>query len=93
MDSGTSLTGVERSILDNELIVTKTDLRGCITYANTVFVGISGYSEEELLGQPHNCIRHPHMPRAVFRLLWDTVHTGSEFFGYVMNLLRAPVGK
>ena len=88
MVSETVLTGIERSIIDNELIVTKTDLRGCIVYANTVFISISGYSEDELLGQPHNCIRHPHMPRAVFRLLWDTVHSGNEFFGYVMNLSK-----
>ena len=88
MVSEISLTGVERSISDNELIVTKTDLRGCITYANTVFTRISGYSETELLSKPHNCIRHPHMPRAVFRLLWDTIKTGNEFFGYVMNLSK-----
>ena len=88
MVSGTILTGIEQSISDKELIVTKTDLRGCITYANSVFIRISGYPEAELLGQPHNCIRHPHMPRGVFRLLWDTIHTGNEFFGYVMNLSK-----
>ena len=82
------LTGVERSISDKELIVTKTDLRGCITYVNKIFIGISGYSESELLGQPHNCIRHPQMPRAIFRLLWETIHNGTEFFGYIMNLSK-----
>ena len=88
MVSEAIISGVERSISENELIVTKTDLRGCITYANTVFIRISGYSEDELLGHPHNCIRHPYMPRAVFRLLWETIHMGSEFFGYVMNLSK-----
>lgn len=79
-------TGVERTFGVDEVIVTKTDLRGHITYANDVFLRVSGYDECEMLGEPHSMIRHPQMPRAVFKLLWDTVSSGSELFAYVINL-------
>ena len=81
-------TGVERFFGEDQIIVSKTDLKGVITYANEVFVGISGYTEEELLGQPHNLIRHPDMPRTVFHLLWETVEAGREIFAYVKNMCR-----
>ena len=57
------LTGIERRFKDDEIIVSKTDLKGRITYGNDVFIRISGYREAELLGQPHSIVRHPHMPR------------------------------
>lgn len=79
-------TGRERAFGPNEIIVSKTDLTGKITYANDVFVRISGYAERELLGRPHSLIRHPEMPRAVFKLLWDTLREGREVFAYVNNL-------
>jgi PAS domain S-box-containing protein len=79
-------TGVERTFADDEIIVTKTDLRGVITYANDVFLRISALREDEAVGQPHNVIRHPDMPRSVFKLLWDTVKDGRELFAYVVNL-------
>jgi PAS domain S-box-containing protein len=79
-------TGVERAFADDEIIVTKTDLRGVITYANDVFLRISALREDEAVGQPHNVIRHPDMPRSVFKLLWDTVKDGRELFAYVVNL-------
>ena len=79
------LTGVERTFGADELIVSKTDPKGRITYGNAVFYGLSGYTEDELLGQPHSTIRHPQMPRAVFKLLWDTIGSGSEIFAYVVN--------
>lgn len=79
------LTGVQRSFPADELIVTKTDKKGIITYANDVFIEISGYRESELLGQPHSLIRHPEMPRAVFKILWETIESGSEIFAYVVN--------
>lgn len=82
---GKTLTGVERHFPDSEIIVTKTDTRGWITYANEVFSAISGYGEAEALGQPHSLIRHPHMPRCVFKLLWDTIEAGREIFAYVNN--------
>ncbi|WP_346620431.1 PAS domain-containing protein [Blastococcus montanus] len=79
-------TGRERSFSADELIVSKTDPRGVITYANDVFLRVSGYGQEEVLGQPHNLIRHPEMPRAVFKLLWDTLGAGQEVFAYINNL-------
>lgn len=81
-------TGRERALKDTELIVSKTDLKGVITYANTVFCRIAGLSEVEALGAPHSIIRHPDMPRCVFKLLWDTLEQGREIFAYVNNLAR-----
>jgi len=82
----------EKSFADNEIIVSKTDLRGIITYVNDVFVRVSGYSERRLIGAPHNIIRHPAMPRCVFKLLWDTLHEEKEIFAYVLNLARDGYG-
>lgn len=79
------LTGVERHLGREEIIVSKTDTKGRMTYANDVFLRIAGYTEAEVLGQPHNIIRHPEMPRAVFKLLWDTIESGREIFAYVVN--------
>ncbi|MFC7575365.1 PAS domain-containing protein [Klenkia terrae] len=79
-------TGVERSFGADELIVSKTDRRGVITYANDVFLRVGAYSLDEVIGQPHNLIRHPEMPRAVFHLLWDTISRGHELFAYINNL-------
>lgn len=75
----------ERHLAHDDVIVSKTDLKGRITYANQTFQQISGYLESELLGEPHNIIRHPDMPRGVFSLLWDTISTGTEVFAYVKN--------
>ena len=79
-------SGVERTISDDEIIVSKTDLKGILTYVNDVFLKVSKYSEQEVLGQPHNIIRHPDMPRCIFKLLWDTIKGGDEIFAYVVNL-------
>lgn len=79
-------TGVERSFGPDEVIVSKTDLQGRLTYANDVFCRMAAMAEGDLLGQPHNVIRHPEMPRAVFRLLWDEIRAGREIFAYVVNL-------
>lgn len=79
------LTGVERKFEADEIIVTKTDLNGKIIYANDVFINISGYTEDELIGKPHSMIRHPDMPRAVFRLFWERISSGDEIFAYVQN--------
>jgi PAS domain S-box-containing protein len=81
-------TGRERALSDSELIVSKTDLKGVITYANTVFSRIAALPEEDALGAPHSIIRHPDMPRCVFQLLWDTIASGQEIFAYVNNLAR-----
>ena len=79
------LTGVERHFKPDEIIVTKTDPGGRITYANPVFLSISSLTEREALGAPHNIIRHPDMPGCVFKLLWDTIKSGKEIFAYVLN--------
>ncbi len=81
----TFVTGVERFFNDHELIVSKTDLKGRMTYTNDVFSHIAGYKARELIGQPHSIIRHPQMPRCVFALLWQTIQAGSEVFAYVVN--------
>ncbi len=80
-----AVTGTEVSFGKDEIIVSKTDLKGTITYANRLFLDIAGYKESEVIGQPHSLIRHPHMPRCVFKLLWDTVASGQEIFAYVVN--------
>ncbi len=74
---------------EGEFIVSKTDLKGRITYANKTFCHVAGYREAELIGQPHSIIRHPDMPRAVFKLLWDTIAGGAEIFAYVKNLAKS----
>jgi len=81
----TFVTGVEQFFEEDELIVSKTDLKGRMTYTNDVFTRIAGYGARELKGQPHNVIRHPQMPRCVFALLWQTIQQGSEIFAYVIN--------
>ncbi|WP_206056784.1 PAS domain-containing protein [Nocardioides sp. GY 10113] len=79
-------TGVERTFGADEVIVTKTDRGGRMTYVNDVFCRVSAHPEREMLGQPHNMIRHPDMPRAVFKLLWETIDAGREIFALVLNL-------
>tara|TARA_B100000315_G_C14486955_1_gene545632 strand:+ start:237 stop:764 length:528 start_codon:yes stop_codon:yes gene_type:complete len=81
----THLTGVERFFDDDEIIVSKTDLKGNITYANDVFLRIASYTERECLGHPHSMIRNTEMPRCIFKLLWDTIEGGKEIFAYVVN--------
>ena len=79
-------TGQERTFGADELIVSKPDPRGVITYANDVFLRVSGYEQGDVIGQPHNLIRHPAMPKAVFQLLWDTLADRREIFAYINNL-------
>lgn len=88
MSSRPQPTQHERVLGEDDFIVSKTDLKGLITYGNRIFIGISGYSEEELLGAPHNILRHPDMPRAVFKLLWDTIQAKREINAYVKNLAK-----
>ena len=88
MASSIHLTGVERTFGTNEIIVSKTDTTGRIIYANEVFLRVAGFQEAEIIGQPHSIIRHPAMPRCVFKLLWDTIAAGKEIFAYVLNRAR-----
>lgn len=78
----------EQVMREGDFIVSKTDLKGQITYGNRIFIEFSGFSEEELLGAPHNLIRHPDMPRGVFKFLWDTLAQKKECFAYVKNMAK-----
>jgi PAS domain S-box-containing protein len=69
-------------------IVSKTDPKGIITYANDYFIEISGYSKAELIGQPHNIIRHPDMPKIVFKMMWDRINKGENIMAVVKNLTK-----
>ena len=83
------LTGSERSFDDDEIIVSKTDPNGRITYANDIFCRISGYTEQELIGRPHSLLRHTKMPRVIFKLLWERLKVGQEIFAFVLNRCKS----
>ena len=86
-----TIKGSEITFSEDMFIVSKTDIKGNITYGNDTFIEISGYSENELIGAPHNILRHKDMPKVVFKLLWDKIQAGEEIFAYVKN--RAKSGK
>lgn len=88
MPNAVTPTDTEVFFREDELIVSKTDLKGRLTYVNRLFCRIADYEESELLGKPHSLIRHPDMPRAVFKLLWDTIIEGREIFAYVKNMTK-----
>ena len=79
------ITNREIEIPDGEPLVSKTDPGGRIVFANPVFVGVSGFSLEELIGAPHNLVRHPHMPKEAFADLWATIQAGRPWEGLVKN--------
>ncbi|RZA11296.1 MAG: PAS domain S-box protein, partial [Proteobacteria bacterium] len=79
------VTDVEIELSDTETIVSTTDLQGNITYANTYFIAISGYTEEELIGAPQNILRHPDMPVEAFADMWATIRSGRSWTGMVKN--------
>ncbi|MDH5489177.1 MAG: PAS domain-containing protein [Rhodospirillaceae bacterium] len=81
-------TGKERFFNEDQIIVSKTDTTGHLTYVNPVFLDLYGGSEDECLGNPHSMVRHPDMPRCVFKLLWDTLGAGKEIFAYVKNMSK-----
>lgn len=72
----------------DHFIVSKTDLKGRITYVNRAFCKVAAYSEQELIGAQHSIVRHPDMPRAVFKFLWDRILEGHEVFAYVKNMAK-----
>ena len=79
------ITTIEHTLRHDQYLISKTDLKGRITYANPAFVEISGFEREELLGKAHNIVRHPHIPPAVFKDMWDTLQAGKPWTGIVKN--------
>ncbi|WP_432220904.1 PAS domain-containing protein [Flavobacterium sp. TMP13] len=72
-----------------QTIVSKADLYGSLEYVNDTFSSVSGYDESELIGQPHNIIRHPDMPKVIFKVLWDSISKGKKFHGIIKNLAKS----
>ncbi|TXH77868.1 MAG: PAS domain S-box protein [Thiothrix sp.] len=83
-----SIENEEVPFPEGKLIVSRTDLAGRITHCNPSFVEMSGYTREELIGQPHHILRHPDMPAAAFQDLWDTIQQSKQWHGYVKNLRK-----
>jgi len=81
-------TDIETPYPDGKLIVSTTTLEGVITHVNPAFIQMSGFTEEELIGAPHSILRHPDMPPAAFKDLWDTVLKGDKWQGFVKNLRK-----
>src|SRR5574344_226685 len=79
---------IETIVPSDELIISRTDLKGNITYANDTFAEISGYSIDELIGKPHNIVRHPDMPKEIFKELWEDLQTKGKWSGIVKNLRK-----
>lgn len=79
-------TGRASPFAEDDIIVTKTDPKGRILYANETFLAVSRMALADVLGQPHSIVRHPDMPRCIFEMMWKTIAAGGEFFGYVQNL-------
>lgn len=80
--------GSEQILKDTDFLVSQTDEKGKILFANEDFCEIAGYSLEELVGKQHNIVRHPDMPKAAFKDLWDTVKSGKTWTGYVKNATK-----
>ena len=78
----------EEYIVDGDVIISQTDLKGVITYANKAFCKVSGYKADELVGQPHNIVRHPKMPKIEFANMWETISGGQAWNGLVKNLRK-----
>ncbi len=79
---------IETIVPPGEDIISRTDLNGTITYANDLFCEISGYSADELIGKPHSIVRHPDMPKSVFKDLWETIKNKRQWVGIVKNLRK-----
>jgi aerotaxis receptor len=79
---------IETIVPHNELIISRTDLKGVITYVNETFAEISGYKPEELIGKPHNIVRHPDMPKSVYADLWKNLKEKESWSGYVKNMRK-----
>ena len=85
---GITPTAVEHEVTKVDIIVSKGDKKGDITYANPIFFKLSGYTQAELLEKPHSIIRHPDMPKIIFKYLWDTIQAGNDVKAFVKNLTK-----
>ncbi len=81
-------TDIENIVGPNDLIVSKSDAEGNITYVNPIFIKISGYSQGKLLEEPHSILRHPDMPKVIFKYLWENIKEGRDVVAYVKNLCK-----
>ena len=81
-------TNNEVILKEEDFIISKTDTKSRILYGNKIFIDISGWNENDLIGSPHNILRHPDMPRCAFKVLYDHIQNGKEWFGYVKNLRK-----
>ena len=89
MDRNDFTNNVEIQMEQNDVLVSGTDINGKITFANSTFVTISGYSEPELVGRPHNIVRHPDMPKEAFADLWARLKSGRSWRGIVKNRTKS----
>ncbi|MBT5185178.1 MAG: PAS domain-containing protein [Kordiimonadaceae bacterium] len=78
----------ENKFDEHEIIVSKTDIKGRLVYVNDVFARVAEMTTAEVINQPHSIIRHPDMPRVVFKLLWEAIEAGKEIFAYVKNMSK-----
>jgi PAS domain S-box-containing protein len=81
-------SSLERVMQEDDFIISKTDTKGYITYCNKIFMQMAMMQEDELLGKPHKIIRHPDMPRIIFKTFWEYISSGKEIFAYVKNLSK-----
>jgi PAS domain S-box-containing protein len=78
----------EEVLFDGRSLISETDLKGVITFVNRKFVEMTGYTKQEAVGQPHNILRHPDMPKAAFEGMWKVIKEGKPWEGYVKNLRK-----
>ncbi len=83
-----TVSGNERVLSTEAFLVSETDEKGNILFANDNFCEVAGYTVDELIGKPHNIVRHSDMPKAAFKDLWDTVKSGSTWTGFVKNAVK-----
>ena len=79
------VTNTERTFPPNQKLISNTDLNGNIRHCNDAFIAISGFSKSELIGQPHNIVRHPDMPPLAYKIMWEHLKAGKPWMGLVKN--------
>jgi PAS domain S-box-containing protein len=86
LDAPKNITNNEKTLSQDDFIVSKTDTKGKIIYCNEMFTKMAGYPASAIIGANHNLIRHPDMPKVAFKIVWDKIQSKKEFFGFVKNL-------